>query len=271
MSWFTDLLKALSGAWQPRQPRSGNGASSFHLTWEVPVDRSAVEGFVEVSAVLEILVPPSVPDLHFWALQVDFAASGRALGGAHTGLQWNPRYAQHKAVNWGGYASAERGGFVLSGTRSRLDGFSDDPNTLAYAWHPGRPYRLRVFRSPELQGAWRSEVTDLSTGRADVVRDILPQEPPGDTETYLLRPVVWSEVFADCGAPSVTVRWSDLRAVDRIGRLVRPQAVLVNYQTWEAGGCPNTTAALDESGGLLQITNTTRRVQQGARLSPSGD
>jgi len=52
---------------------------------------------------------------------------------------------------------------------------------------------------------------------------------------------------------------------------VRPQAVIVNYQTWEAGGCPNTTAALDESGGLLQITNTPRRAQQGARLSPSAD
>ena len=46
--------------------------------------------------------------------------------------------------------------------------------------------------------------------------------------------------------------------------------MIVNYQTREAGGCPNTTADLDESGGLLQMTNTPRRVQQGARLSPAG-
>jgi hypothetical protein len=268
MSWFSKLWKAFVGvgANPAVRPRSGNGASSFHLTWDFPFDRSRPEGFSEVSAVLEIQVPPGVGALYFWALQVDFVAGGRALGGGHTGLQWNARYPRHKAVNWGGYASSERGGFVLPGSQSALEGFSDDPNTLAFAWQPDRPYRLRVFRSPDTPGAWRSEVTDVSTGRTDTVRDVLPEDSPGDPDAYLLRPVVWSEVFAECDEPSVTVRWSDLQAVDRAGGVVRPRAVIVNYQAWEAGGCPNTTVDVDGAGGLLQITNTQRRVSQGASL-----
>ena len=270
MSWLTDLLKAFAGLGQARPPRSGNGASSFHLTWDIPVDRSAPEGFVEVSAVLEIVVPPSVSKLYYWALQVDFAEAGRSIAGAHTGLQWNPRFSTHRAVNWGGYASSDRGGFVLSGTGSTLAGFADDPNTLAYPWQSGRSYRLRVFHSPELAGAWRSEITDLSTGASTVVRDLLPQDPPSGGEVYLLRPVVWSEVFAACDAPSVTVRWSDLRAVDRLGRQVGPITAIVNYQAWEAGGCPNTSAGIDSDGSLSQTTNTQRVVGQGARLSLPG-
>ena len=247
-----------------RPPRSGNGASSFHLAWELPAG-PARSGLIEVSAVLEIVVPPEIPVLYFWALQVDFATDRGALGGGHTGLQWNPRYPVSAAVNWGGYASGERGGAVLSGTRSELPGFHDDDNTLSYHWLPARPYRLRVFRSPDLPGAWRSEVTDLVSGESSAVRDLFPGGPQG-VESFLERPIVWSEVFADCSDPSVTARWSDLRAVDRGGNPVRPTAVLVNYQAWEAGGCPNTTVSVDEQGRLLQITNTERRIRQGTRL-----
>lgn len=249
-----------------RPPRSANGASSFHLTWEFPQDPSASSGLVEVSAVLEILTPPSVKALYFWALQVDFANVRGVLGGAHTGLQWNARYPHGKAVNWGGYASAEWGGFVLTGTESELPGFPDDPNTMAYRWEPNRPYRLHIFRSPELPGAWRSEVTDLSPGVANAIRDLLPAAAAEAADSYLLRPVVWSEVFADCDAPSVTVRWSDFQAVNRVGVPVRPTAVRVNYQAWEAGGCPNTTATVEAGGGVLQITNAARETKQGATL-----
>jgi hypothetical protein len=77
---------------------------------------------------------------------------------------------------------------------------------------------------------------------------------------------VWSEVFADCDAPSVAIRWSDLMAVDESGHVVRPVAVLVNYQAVRERGCPNTSVAMDETGGLLQITNIARTVEQGARL-----
>jgi hypothetical protein len=264
-----DLLRG--GPREAGPPRSANGASSFHLIWELPIGVGSASGFAEVSAVLEIVVPPRVPMLYFWALQVDFAGSGgQALGGAHTGLQWNPRYPENRAVNWGGYASTERGGFVLSGTRSRLPGFRDDPNTLGYQWQPGRPYRLRVFRSPETPGAWRSEVTDLVSGVSSIVRDLTPEEGPRSERSRLVRPIVWSEVFADCHDPSVTARWSDLRAVDLEGATVRPSGVRVNYQALEAGGCSNTTAGIDRDGGYLQITNTTREVKQGVFLREQG-
>jgi hypothetical protein len=270
MSWLTDMLKNLFVGSPPaaRPSRSANGASSFHLAWEMPGGLGREVGFVEVSAVLEIVVPPRVSALYFWALQVDFLSGGKVIGGAHTGLQWNPRYPGSRAVNWGGYASSERGGSVLPGTRSRLPGFRDDPNTLGYDWLHGRPYRLRVFRSPAISGAWRSEVTDLVSGVTRTVRDLLPEEPPRSTGSYLLRPVVWSEVFAACDAPSVTVRWSDLRAVDAGGVEIRPSAVRVNYQAWQDGGCPNTTAGIDDEGGYLQVTNTARVVEQDVFLRP---
>ncbi len=105
------------GGGGPREagpPRSPNGASSFHLVWELPAAARSAR-LVEVSAVLEIVVPPQVPALDFWALQVDFLAGDRFRGGAHTGLQWNRRYPGYTAVNWGGYASQEdEGGISLA-------------------------------------------------------------------------------------------------------------------------------------------------------------
>lgn len=306
-------------------PRSANGASSFHLVWRMPsagrggepapdsgadlrgpappggeyasggpgldvggsADGPGGLRLVEVSAVLEILVPPVVPALYFWALQVDFVSEGRVVGGAHTGLQWNRRYPGGTAVNWGGYASQERGGGVLSGSRSALPGFADEPNTLSYRWRVGRPYRLRVFRSPEGTAGWRATVTDLVAGEMAVVRDLYlgsptswrglsPQglSPRGhgrvgsDPDTqFLSRPIVWSEVFAACDAPSVTVRWSDLIGVDEHGLEVRPVGVSVNYQAVEAGGCSNTDVRPDGQG-YLQVTNAPRLTRQDTVLPP---
>ena len=251
-------------------PRSANGASSFHLIWEMPLERyrqvGAGTGLVEVSAVLEVLEPPRGEALHFWALQVDFSSGGGVWGSGHTGLQWNSRYRGHTAVNWGGYASAHRGGYVLPGTLSALGGFADDPNTLFYPWEQGYPYRFRVFRSPETAGAWRAEVTDLRSGVYSTIRDLLPITSVEGLQSYLVRPIVWSEVFADCDAPSVAVRWSDLVALDESGSEVRPAGVRVNYQSPEEGGCSNTTVGMDEAGGLLQVTNMPRVVRQGTVL-----
>ncbi len=259
------------------------GASSFHLAWRLPAAARAAR-LVEASAVLEVLTPPSVPVVYFWALQVDFVSKRGAWGGGHTGLQWNPRYPGGTAVNWGGYAARELGGAVLEGTISDLPGFTDDPHTLAYAWLPERQYRFRVYRSPEISGAWRAEVSDVLSGGASVIRDLLPTgtrdrgtlrrlfSRRGDrsAETaeggYLARPIVWSEVFAECDAPSVSVRWSDLRAVDEDGAVLRPEEVAVNYQSAAESGCPNTSVAVD-SVGVLQITNTPRVVEQGALLA----
>ena len=268
MSWFTRMLRNLVGL-GPLDAGPGsspNGASSFHLVWQMPSSALGVR-LAEASAVLEIQVPPDVEVLYYWALQVDLADSEGIWGGAHTGLQWNPRYPGGTAVNWGGYASAERGGAVLAGTVSSLPGYPDDPNTLAYPWSPGRPYRLRVFASPEVVGAWRAEVTDLLSGSTSTIRDLLPPLGRPASGGYLTRPVVWSEVFAECDAPSVTVRWSGLQGLYVTGEQVRPAAMLVNYQAPEAGGCPNTTVVQDGAGGFLQVTNVPRLVKQGAVLA----
>ena len=269
MSRWTDALRnlaAMVGGGGPREagpPRSSNGASSFHLVWELPgAARSA--RLVEVSAVLEIVVPPTVAALYFWALQADFLSGDCFHGGAHTGLQWNRRYPGYTAVNWGGYASQEDGGRILPGSISDLPGFPDDPNTLGYPWEPGRPYRLRISRSPDGPGAWRAEVTDVGAGRSSVVRDLYVDA--GNEGGHLVRPIVWSEVFADFDAPSVTVRWRDLEAVDETGARLRPDRVRVNYQSAAEGGCTNTTATIDAVGAVLQVTNTPRVVEQGALL-----
>lgn len=235
------------------RPGSANGASSFHLWWEMP----ASAPLVEVSVVLEVVVPPAVDSLYFWALQVDFVDGSVHRGGAHTGLQWYDRFPGSTAVNWGGYASA--GGGVLAGSASTLPGFADEPNTRSYPWQPGRRYRFRVYRSPERAGAWRSEVTDVLSGHTSMIRDLYAGG------RYLAAPLVWSEVFADCDAPSVTVRWSRMRAVDETGVVLAPRAVLVNYQSAADGGCSNTTVALD-GDGVLQIANAERIVPHGTSL-----
>jgi hypothetical protein len=254
-------------------PRSSNGASSFHLIWDMPRTAEAAR-LVEMSAVLEVVAPPRVASLYFWALQVDFEEDGRNWGGGHTGLQWNRRFPGNTAVNWGGYAAPERGGAVLPGSQPDLFAFPGDPNTMAFDWSPQRPYRLRVFRSPDVSGAWRADVTDVATGRTTVIRDLMhpdgPRERSGGGRRagaggYLSRPLVWSEVFADCDAPSVAVRWSDLSATNEDGVIVRPRAVRVNYQAHQDGGCSNTSVRRD-GAGLLQMTNTPREIHQGSAV-----
>ncbi len=293
----TALLGPTGGPRVAGPPRSSNGASSFHLVWEMPSTRRTGRGrgsgesrgsaarLVEVSVVLEVLVPPRVSALYFWALQVDFLEDGMIWGGGHTGLQWNRRFSKSTAANWGGYATQERGGAVLAGSSPSLPAFSGDPNTMAFGWKSERPYRLRVYSSPEVPGAWRAEVTDVTTGRATVLRDLLRGDDrpgggflragaagaAGERQASLRNPMVWSEVFADCDAPSVVVRWSDLRGETEEGEMVYPDAVRVNYQSGQDGGCANTTIRRDERG-ILQITNASREVAQGSRLVPrAGD
>jgi hypothetical protein len=235
-------------------PPSGNGASSFHLTWMLP----PTEPLVEVAVQLEVVVPPEVDRLYFWALQVSFLDGVVDRGGAHVGLQWNRRHPDHGAVNWGGYRP---GGGLLDGTDSALPSTPRDPNTRDYPWQPERPYRLRVSAAPGSTGAWQGEVTDLTTGEATVVRHLLAG---GDR---LVRPMVWSEVFARCDHPSVTARWSSFEVVTAAGERLAPRAVQVNYQARAAGGCDNTTVAVEPDGaGILQVTAAERVVAQGAVL-----
>ena len=259
-------LSRASTVWAARQrtsgePRSANGASSFHLIWDL-----AQVPLLRVEATLEVVVPPAVPRLYFWALQVSFAAGPRLQGGAHLGLQWHPRYPGSTAVNFGGYGPAERGTRALEGTTSELRGRRRQPNTRDFPWLLGHRYRLAVSPAPEApEGlkAWRGTVEDLDGGGLQVVRDLYTR---GE---YLHSPMVWSEVFARCEQPSVVVRWSDLRAAAASGEDLRPAHVRVNYQTRAEGGCDNTSVALDELG-ILQVTAVQREVPQAAVLPVPG-
>ena len=204
------------------------------------------------SVTVEVVTPPVVDDLYFWALQVAFPGAGAA----HLGLQWNHRHPGFGAANWGGYAAD---GSLLAGTESPLPSTPADPNTRDYPWERERAYRLRVHRVDE--GAWRGEVTDLTTGDATTVRDLMV------AASFLGDPMVWSEVFARCDDPSVTVRWSDSEVVTDRGDRFAPAALAVNYQSYADGGCANTTSVPDDRGGVLQITNAERHTPQGTALS----
>lgn len=216
--------------------------------------------FVEVSAVCEVLVAPDVNALYFWALQVGFHDGRRDRGAAHTGLQWHGRRHDERAVNWGGYRAAVDGGGELSGSVSPLARLDQNGNTVAYPWEPGRPYRFTVRRGDE---GWASVVTDLTTGDAAVIRELIA---PGD---HLVSPVVWSEVFAGCDDPSVTVRWTGLEARTATGEVLRPRAVAVSYQDAASHGCENTDAVADAQG-ILQVTNRARRTEPGAVVAVPG-
>jgi hypothetical protein len=207
---------------------------------------------VAASVTLEVRTPPVVDHLYFWALQVALPGAGAA----HLGLQWNHRHPGFGAVNWGGYAAD---GSLLAGTESRLPSTPADPNTRDYPWEPERAYRLRVHRVDE--GTWRGEVTDLTTGDATTVRDLMA------AASFLGDPMVWSEVFARCDDPSVSVRWSDFEVVSDRGDRFTPTAVAVNYQSHADGGCANTTSALDGAGVVLQVTSTERVTPQGGVLA----
>jgi hypothetical protein len=206
---------------------------------------------VAASVTLEVLTPPVVDHLYFWALQVGFPGAGAA----HLGLQWNDRHPGFGAVNWGGYAAD---GSLLTATESPLPSTPADPNTRDYAWEPGRAYRLRVHRVDE--GAWRGEVTDLTTGDATTVRDLMA------AASFLGEPMIWSEVFARCDDPSATVRWSDFEVRTEDGDRLGPTAIAVNYQSHADGGCANTTSVPDDHGGVLQVTNAERLTPQGGTL-----
>jgi hypothetical protein len=207
---------------------------------------------VAASVTLEVVTPPVVDHLYFWAIQVSFPGAGAA----HLGRQWNHRHPAFGAVNWGGYAAD---GSLLVGTESPLPSAPADSNTRDYPWEPERAYRLGVHRVDE--GAWRGEVTDLTTGDTTVVRELMAGA------LFLGDPMVWSEVFARCDDPPVTVRWSEFEVVSDRGDRFAPTALTVNYQSHADGGCANTTSVLDGAGGVLQSTSTDRVTPQGEVLA----
>jgi len=236
MGWL-DWVRSLFGAGGGSEndplgdPKSANGASSFHLTWDAP------GSFDSVSVVLTVVEPPQVSRLYFWALQVSFVGSGGA--GAHVGLQWLADRSH--AANWGGYGP---NGSELSAVPG------GGPNTQQFPWEVGVPYTLSVRRG---QSGW---VGSVEGGGQTWSRELLV--PGGQA---LSSPMMWSEVFARCDHPSVVVRWSDLQADD-----VHPVAATVNYQAASDGGCPNTDSSVD-GAAFVQTTSVARTTPQGAWLA----
>ncbi|MEZ5229236.1 MAG: hypothetical protein R2710_21980, partial [Acidimicrobiales bacterium] len=235
-------------------PTSSNGASSMHLRWTFAA--GARPRCREVSVVFRVVEPPTVPALYFWALQASFGTGGRSVGAAHMGLQHHPRYPGAGAVNWGGY---RHGGGELAGSTSALPSTLGNVNTRDYPWRAGVSYRYRIAPSPER--GWRATITDLERGDTTVIRDLWSPEATDELTDI----VVWSEVFADCDAPSVRVEWSQPEVVTIGGSTLTPVAMTTSFQRHEDGGCANTTAAV-VAGGVAQITNVERTVAAGVAL-----
>jgi hypothetical protein len=234
------------------RPPSGNGASSFHLFWQVPPH----EPLCQVSVTFELLNEPRQNRLYFWALQAGFADSNGAYGGGHFGFQWHPDYPGMRAVCWGGY---KNGGGELDGGPTSFPSIDGNPNVCGYPWTTGQRWTWRIRRIDN-GGVWRAEVDDPNTGQTVHIRDLWCR---GDR---LVDPMVWSEVFAYCDDPSVHVRWSEL-AARTATEAIFPFAVSVNYQSYADGGCTNTDASVDNFG-FVQKTNTERVTAQGAILTP---
>ncbi|MEO5842477.1 MAG: hypothetical protein ABIQ73_03000 [Acidimicrobiales bacterium] len=253
MGWreWLGLSSASSGTTRVEgRPPSGNGASSFHLFWQMP----AHPPLVEVSATFELLDEPAQERLYFWALQAGFADASGGYGGAHFGFQWHPQYPAKRAVCWGGYAHV---GGELDGGPTTFPSIDGNPNVCAYPWTTGQRWTWRIRRVSD--GVWRAELDDPNTGETVPIRDLWCR---GDR---LVDPMVWSEVFAHCDDPSVHVRWSEL-ATRTATDAILPFAVSVNYQSYADGGCTNTNSFVD-GFGFVQATNTERVTAQGAILT----
>lgn len=245
------LRERVSGA-----PTSANGASSFHLWWDVPYG----ERFTSASVTLDVSRQPDLDRLVFFAMQVAFVKPGG--GGAHLGLQHHPAFPDRSAINWGGY---DPHGALLEGTDSPLPSFDDDLNTRDYLWSPGRPYQLTIDRSTDDDAdihRWRGSCTDLISGESVVVRELYN---PG---RYLRAPVVWVESFAPCDAPRFEARWSNATIVTEKGEVRAISRMRADYQHHAAGGCTNTNSFVD-GVTFVQRSGQLRSTKAGTTLSVS--
>lgn len=223
----------------------------MHARWlRLPSDIEAV------SVDLTIVERPASPDLHFWAIQASFVGGGRPMGAGHLGLQHYPAHPGSAAVNWGGYGPD---GTILTGSESPLPSRPANANTRDYAWSAGRTYRLRIFRG---ERGWKGSVTDLETDVTTVVRELYAPS------THLADVVMWSEVFAPCEGPQMTVAWSNPIATTETGPFA-VEAVQLSYQAYTDGGCTNTSTELS-GGRIVQRTATDRVNSAGTILRLTG-
>jgi hypothetical protein len=251
-------------------PGTGTGtASSFHAWWH----KDPPIRYEEVSVTLEVVEQPTVDDLYYWAMQLDFTdASNVVLSGGHCGLQWIDGYPDYNAVNWGGYISdegqTEFGPGLpsqLVGSTSSLPSAASNDNTRNYAWNEATEYRFRVFKvanqggEPANTTRWRCTITNLTTNVTTTIRDLYAY---GDRIHGV---AVWSEIFAGCNDPTATVRWSDFEAIEYgSGDSITIDEFYIWYQV---DGCENTNTYSDGSGGIGQRTNTTRTTPHDSYLN----
>jgi len=261
-SWWRQVRSQLRSVTASRVvgfPNSSNRASSFHLNWQLPypatVAGGSQTGLTAIEVTLEVLEPPSVDRLYFWALQANFAdGQSRQAGGAHLGLQWHPGHPGSTAVNWGGY---DHQGNILSGSESALPSKMANPHTRDFLWQPMVPYRLRIERiSSGSQSSWRGSVTRVSTGVTTMIRELYP------AGEFISGVTMWSEVFARCDDPSVAIRWTDAQAEFSDSSSIQPAGFLVNYQSHKDGGCANSDSFFD-GVGLVQRTAVSRNTPLG--------
>jgi hypothetical protein len=247
--WSRERPERLTGL-----PQSGNGASSFHLWWDLPVG----DRYTATSVTLEVTKRPDVDRLVFFALQVAFINPGG--GGAHLGLQHNPRFPLNSAANWGGY---DPHGGLLKGTESPLPSTRNDANTRDFAWQEGVAYQLGITRGEERGDGWRAwegTITDLGSGEETLVRRLW------SAGEYLRAPVVWTESFALCDAPSFQVRWSNAAVGTEDGVILPVTTMRIDYQAFAAGGCTNTDTVVDGSV-FIQRTSVERTTRPGSALT----
>lgn len=234
-------------------PTSSNGASSLHARW-VGEPSHVVAAHVD----LTIDELPASSHLRFFAVQASFTDRGRPQGAGHLGLQWIDRHPGNTAVNWGGYhdqRSGRRG--ELPGSGSSLPSAAGNVNTRDYSWRAGATYRCTISRGAD---GWAGSVTDVQTGVVTVVREL---HCPGD---HLTSVVMWSEIFAPCEGPGVTVRWARPTWETEDGELVPVRRVELSYQRHADGGCANTSTVV-EGDQVVQRTATTRVHDHGSMLA----
>lgn len=237
------------------RPPSGNGASSFHLFWQIEPAR-----YTHAAVTFELEADPQHDRLVFWALQASFTDGTRNYGGAHFGFQWHPDYDDRRAVCWGGYADV---GGELGGDPPLLPSPHGNHNVAHFAWTAGKPWRWHIGPTPGRAGWWRASIEHLSTGEVTPVRDL------HGGGTHLRDLMVWTEVFAHCDDPSMRMRWSDFAAATESGDTHRPTALSVNYQRYDDGGCTNTDVELGD-GYVAQVTNAGRTTPQGTVIDALG-
>ena len=256
---FLDRLRAFLAADRAKspaerltgRPTSSNRASSHHLFWMTQSN----EPVVEIRATLEVVEPPTVAELYFWALQASFTDGSTNFGGAHLGLQHHPRYPDSSAANWGGYHDASRGGQILDGSRLTVPSALNNANTGNFAWRPHTPYVLRIRQG---QQGWLGSITGPD-GEEHVLRELYC---PGSA---IRSPLVWTESFAQCDAPRATVRWSELTMVNRSGAALPVRAVRTNFQSVADGGCSTSDSTVD-GASVLQSTGVSRTTSTGEIL-----